>query len=33
MQEVEDMLSGKIPSTLKKFNSLEEMLADLDSDD
>ena len=33
MQEVDDMLSGKIPSTLKHFNSLEEMLADLDSDD
>jgi hypothetical protein len=33
MREVDDMLSGKIPSTLKEFNSLEEMLADLDSDD
>jgi hypothetical protein len=33
MREVDDMLSGKIPSTLKHFNSLEEMLADLDSDD
>jgi hypothetical protein len=33
MQEADDMLSGKIPSTLKQFNSLEEMLADLDSDD
>ena len=33
IQEVEDMISGKIPNTLKKFNSLEEMLADLDSDD
>jgi hypothetical protein len=33
MQEVDDMLAGKIPSTLKQFNSLEEMLADLDSDD
>jgi hypothetical protein len=33
MQETEDMLSGKIPSTLKHFNSLDEMLADLDSDD
>ena len=33
MREVEDMLSGKIPSTLHRHNSLEEMLADLDSDD
>jgi hypothetical protein len=33
MQEADDMLSGKIPSTLKQFDSLEEMLADLDSDD
>jgi len=33
MQEVDDMLAGKIPNTLKKFNSLEEMLEDLDSDD
>jgi hypothetical protein len=33
MREVDDMLSGKIPSTLKHFNSLEEMLVDLDSDD
>jgi len=33
IQEVDDMLSGKIPNTLKKFNSLEEMLKDLDSDD
>jgi len=33
MQEVDDMLAGKIPNTLKKFNSLEEMLDDLDSDD
>jgi len=33
MQEVEDMLSGKIPSTLHRHNSLEEMLVDLDSDD
>ena len=31
MQEVEDMLSGKIPA--KWYNSLEEMLVDLDSDD
>jgi hypothetical protein len=29
MQEVEDMISGKIPSTLKQFSSLDEMLADL----
>jgi Zn-dependent alcohol dehydrogenase len=33
MQEVDDMLAGKIPNTLKKFNSLEEMLEDLDADD
>ena len=33
IQEVDDMLAGKIPNTLKKFNSLEEMLEDLDSDD
>ena len=33
MREVEDMLSGKIPSTLHRHNSLDEMLADLDSDD
>ena len=33
MKEVDDMLAGKIPNTLKSFNSLEEMLADLDSDD
>jgi hypothetical protein len=33
MQEVEDMLAGKIPNTLKSFNSLEKMLADLDADD
>ena len=33
IKEVDDMLAGKIPSTLKSFNSLEEMLADLDSDD
>ena len=33
MQKVEDMLSGKIPSTLHRHNSLDEMLADLDSDD
>ena len=33
MKEVEDMLSGKIPNTMKQFNSLDEMLADLDKDD
>ena len=33
MQKVDDMLTGKTPNTLKKFNSLEEMLEDLDSDD
>ena len=33
IEEVDDMLAGKIPNTLKSFNSLEEMLADLDSDD
>jgi hypothetical protein len=33
MQEVKDMISGKIPSTLKRFNSLEEMMVDLESDD
>jgi len=31
IKEVDDMLAGKIPSTLKSFNSLEEMLADLDA--
>ena len=31
IKEVYDMLAGKIPSTLKSFNSLEEMLADLDA--
>ena len=31
MQEVEDMISGKIP--VKWYNSLEEMLVDLDSDE
>jgi len=31
MQEVEDVVSGKIPA--KWYNSLEEMLVDLDSDD
>jgi len=33
MREVDDMLSGKTPSTLRSFNSLEEMLEDLDRDD
>ena len=33
INEVDDMLAGKIPNTLKSFNSLEEMLEDLDSDD
>ena len=33
MQEVEDMLAGKIPSTLRRFHSLKEMLEDLDRDD
>ena len=33
IEEVDAMLAGKIPNTLKSFNSLEEMLADLDSDD
>ena len=33
MREVDDMLSGKIPSTLRGFNSLEEMLEDLDRDE
>jgi hypothetical protein len=33
MKEVDDMLSGKIPNTMKSFNSLDEMLADLDADD
>ena len=33
IEEVDDMLAGKIPNTLKSFSSLEEMLADLDSDD
>ena len=33
MQEVEDMLSGKIPSTLRSFNSFEEMWEDLMRDD
>jgi len=33
IKEVDDMLAAKIPNTLKSFNSLDEMLADLDSDD
>jgi len=33
IQEVDDMLAGKIPNTLKKFNTLEEMLEDLNLDD
>jgi hypothetical protein len=33
MQEVDDMLAGKIPSTLRRFHSLKEMLEDLDRDD
>ena len=33
IKEVDDMLAGKIPNTLKSFNNLEEMLADLDADD
>ena len=33
IKEVDDMLAGKIPNTLKSFNSLEEMLVDLDADD
>jgi len=33
MQEVDDMIAGKIPSTLRRFHSLKEMLEDLDRDD
>ena len=33
MQEVRDMLSGKIPSTLRRFKSTAEMFEDLDRDD
>jgi hypothetical protein len=33
IQEIDDMIAGKIPNTMKTFNSLDEMLADLDSDD
>ena len=33
MKEADDMLAGKIPSTLRSFHSLKEMLEDLDRDD
>ena len=33
MQEVKDMLSGKIPSTLRRFKSAAEMFEDLERDD
>ena len=33
MREVDDMLSGKIPSTLRSFNSFEEMWEDLMRDE
>ena len=33
MQEVEDMLSGKIPSTLRRFHSVAEMFEDLERDE
>ena len=33
IKEVDDMLAGKIPDTMKRFNSLEEMLFDLEADD
>jgi len=33
MQEVEDMLSGKIPSTLRSFDSFEDMWEDLMRDE
>ena len=33
MQETRDMLSGKIPSTLRRFNSFEEMWEDLMRDE
>ena len=33
MKEVDDMIAGKIPNTLRSFGSLQEMMADLDSDD
>ncbi|MCL2130254.1 MAG: hypothetical protein FWH35_07880 [Treponema sp.] len=32
IKEVDDMLAGKKPNTLKSFNSLKEMITDLDSD-
>ena len=33
MQEVKDMLSGKIPSTLRRFKSAAEMFEDLERDE
>jgi len=33
MQEVEDMLAGKIPSTLRRFKTVAEMFEDLERDD
>jgi hypothetical protein len=33
MREVDDMLSGKIPSTLRRFKSVDEMFEDLERDD
>ena len=33
MREVDDMIAGKIPNTLRSFGSLDEMMADLDSDE
>ena len=33
MKEVDDMIAGKTPNTLRSFSNLEEMMADLDSDD
>jgi len=33
MQEADDMLSGKIPSTLRRFNSFDEMWENLMRDD
>ena len=33
MREVDDMLSGKIPSTLRRFHSVAEMFEDLESDE
>ncbi|MDR0502068.1 MAG: hypothetical protein LBH16_01975 [Treponema sp.] len=33
IKEVDDMIAGRIPDTLKRFKSLEEMLVDLDSED